>query len=555
MRTNILLFLKTPTVQFRKEAISFLKQSRLTPLAQYGTIAFEIMLTDEELTLVKDSNLFSSIYNGFIGDNDTENLSSEAREIAASWNLSHTTLPSIERQDNPNQGLSWGSEGFDEPKPYSDLSNDFFLEILQETGIKQAESIILNDTLFSKKRALDSFSKIENSLFEKVKDETKVYHLARLAILYPELEETIVNLPINVVNDLFTRKKVEELEASQEEAVAEESCWKMNGEISVGVVFVESSRTGGPVFSSTERTTLRSEIQTGLNWLASENKTGDLSWIFDYQNVSIDVANGTNTSSEDYWRNPAMQAVAYNGHSFSGDWTGVATYRKDMRVTNDSAHAIVIFVTPYATDWHAYASNSRLTLCKRNNWGGWGINAIDTICAHEVCHLFGAADEYTGSGTPCSSCTTKHGCDQVPNGNCKACAGSGGVPCVMDGNALELCNYTRGQIGWRPKEELLASEGKLTLLRVHDVGSGYGPPGDQLDAEVIVGLTSKPGEAFGFQLRKDSNRAYHKGMLDLLRDSFKNETVIRIEYVRVESNKNSKIIRVINLNERTLITV
>ena len=122
----------------------------------------------------------------------------------------------------------------------------------------------------------------------------------------------------------------------------------------------------------TERTTLRNEIQTGLNWLASLHPTDNLSWVYDYQNVSINVANGTNNSTEDYWRNPAMQAVSYGSNTYTGDWTGAANYRNDMRLANDSAHAIVIFVTPFATNWHAYASNARLTLANRNNWGGWG---------------------------------------------------------------------------------------------------------------------------------------------------------------------------------------
>src|SRR5690606_15350765 len=38
--------------------------------------------------------------------------------------------------------------------------------------------------------------------------------------------------------------------------------------------------------------------------------------------------------------------------------------------------------------------------------------------------------------------------------------------------------------------------GKVTLLRVHDVGTKFGPPSDQLDAEVIVKVDSEPGRSF-----------------------------------------------------------
>ena len=62
--------------------------------------------------------------------------------------------------------------------------------------------------------------------------------------------------------------------------------------------------------------------------------------------------------------------------------------------------------------------------------------------------------------------------------------------------------------------------GKLTLLRVHNVGTGYGPPNDYLDVEVVVWLDTEPNRAFGFQLRNDNSRPVRQGMLDLLRDAF-----------------------------------
>jgi hypothetical protein len=142
-----------------------------------------------------------------------------------------------------------------------------------------------------------------------------------------------------------------------------------------------------------------------------------------------------------------MGLVSYNGNTYTANWSGIADYREDMRTANRSAHAFVIFVTPYANSWHAYASGGRITLANKNNWGGWGRNTIDMITAHETSHLFGAADEYTGSGTPCSSCGTLHGCDQIPNGNCGSCAHPQ-QDCVMDANQRRLCGYSRGQIGW-----------------------------------------------------------------------------------------------------------
>jgi len=87
-------------------------------------------------------------------------------------------------------------------------------------------------------------------------------------------------------------------------------------------------------------------------------------------------------------------------------------------------------------------------------------------------------------------------------------------------------------------------QGKITLLRVHDVGTKYGPPTDQLDVEVVVVLQSAPGRAFGFQLREDGNRAVRQGMLDILRDAFANNTTVGMDFIAPPGKKNGRIIRV-----------
>jgi hypothetical protein len=91
---------------------------------------------------------------------------------------------------------------------------------------------------------------------------------------------------------------------------------------------------------------------------------------------------------------------------------------------------------------------------------------------------------------------------------------------------------------------LLNSSGKVTLLRVHDVGTAYGPPADQLDVEVIVTLSTQPGKAFGFQLRNDANSLAHQGMLNLLRDAFNNNWTASIDYFLDPGKANGRIIRV-----------
>jgi photosystem II stability/assembly factor-like uncharacterized protein len=94
-----------------------------------------------------------------------------------------------------------------------------------------------------------------------------------------------------------------------------------------------------------------------------------------------------------------------------------------------------------------------------------------------------------------------------------------------------------------PLGSLLGIDGKVTLLRVHDLGTGYGPPTDYINVEVVVWLDSMPGRAFGFQLRNDAYKASRQGMLKLLRDAFKSNRQVHLDYVRT-GFENGTILRV-----------
>jgi hypothetical protein len=90
---------------------------------------------------------------------------------------------------------------------------------------------------------------------------------------------------------------------------------------------------------------------------------------------------------------------------------------------------------------------------------------------------------------------------------------------------------------------LKQTSGKLNVLRVHDVGTRYGPPTDQINVEVVITLKNKPGYAFGFQLRNDQNQPVRQGMLDLLRDAFNNNWTVTIDYEIANGKKNGVIRR------------
>ena len=88
------------------------------------------------------------------------------------------------------------------------------------------------------------------------------------------------------------------------------------------------------------------------------------------------------------------------------------------------------------------------------------------------------------------------------------------------------------------------TDGRVTFLRVHNVGSGYGPQNDSIDVEVVTQLDSKPGQSFGFQLRNDANTWVRQGMLDLLRDAFNNNWLVMLEYDIEDGQNNGVIARV-----------
>jgi hypothetical protein len=91
---------------------------------------------------------------------------------------------------------------------------------------------------------------------------------------------------------------------------------------------------------------------------------------------------------------------------------------------------------------------------------------------------------------------------------------------------------------------LANAAGKVTLLRVHEIGSGYGPATDSLDVEVVFQLDSIPGISIGFKLRADGDRAVHEGMLDLLRDGFTYGWTAHVDYEIPAGKHNGTVLRI-----------
>jgi len=85
--------------------------------------------------------------------------------------------------------------------------------------------------------------------------------------------------------------------------------------------------------------------------------------------------------------------------------------------------------------------------------------------------------------------------------------------------------------------------GRIQFLRVNDVGTGYGPQNDFIDAEVIFQLDSQPEKAFGFQLRTDGDRLVNRGKLNLLRLAYAKNLPVLVDFTRTSCH-NGTVLRV-----------
>jgi hypothetical protein len=99
---------------------------------------------------------------------------------------------------------------------------------------------------------------------------------------------------------------------------------------------------------------------------------------------------------------------------------------------------------------------------------------------------------------------------------------------------------------------LLNGEGRVTLLRVNERGDRFGPPGDNIVAEVILKLEGEDPRSFGFRLLDDDDLPVRRGYLDLLRDALSFGHTVHIDYEITEGSTKGRIIRLWLTPRRTV---
>lgn len=228
----------------------------------------------------------------------------------------------------------------------------------------------------------------------------------------------------------------------------------MIGTIALGVFFVECD---GTFDRKTEEWYLEDKIDAmqqiykGMDWWAENGGyMASLTFIYDIQHVSTRFEPINRTKDESaLWINEIMQEFGY----YKGeDYTVNREYVNDLRDKYRADWAFNLYMVPAINDedgyfagqtgiaW-AYLGGPYMVLSNKCN--GWGFSQVWKVVAHETAHIFNALDEYKGSGTAFE----KSGRLNVVNGNHEEAANPG-EPCIMKASDLNICRFTRGQIGW-----------------------------------------------------------------------------------------------------------
>jgi hypothetical protein len=208
---------------------------------------------------------------------------------------------------------------------------------------------------------------------------------------------------------------------------------QMTGSVAVGIIIV-SGPGSNLRFTERQKAKVISEVRDGLDFLERLEPKANL--FFDHEIHAIDVAAipGPTTrleTAEAPWRDEALGQM---GFARSSDFVS------DLRHRKQTDWAYVAFFTKYTLKDPYYTVGERVLMQYKVD--DRIADNLNTVFAHETCHVFGASDEYD----PCS-CTKKYGILQVANENCRTCAANFEY-CLMGSSSKDMCRFTRQQIGW-----------------------------------------------------------------------------------------------------------
>ncbi len=95
-----------------------------------------------------------------------------------------------------------------------------------------------------------------------------------------------------------------------------------------------------------------------------------------------------------------------------------------------------------------------------------------------------------------------------------------------------------------------ALTGRVTMLRVNNLGTGYGGGNEWLDVEVVLTLDTAPTRAFGFQLRQDTDALVHTEMLEALQEAYEFDDRVTVEFIPTAGGQNGTAVRLVAIPNR-----
>ena len=440
-----ILFLKEATAKTSNAAFLQARKLNLLVLSSSNHNAIEVSGPLKSIDRLFKSGLFSLRTNKVIDKRTLSSLKGAQQKIAHRWNYRFSKLYSTRKTAFLENGKMAMKEE-EMPSFFSPIDPDEFVHRVKQIG--RAKKLKFRD------QSVKELSELRGIKWEKgvrrlivsylKKKMGRNFHFYFSGIIYAMTHGSIPCFLQDPEWDPVLREALNDL-------LNPESCRKLHGRISIGLIFVNSSLPGGPVINPANQSMLETDIMEGLDWLVTEHPSGNLSFAYDVQVASIAVEDqdvsedGPSSSFDSYWRNPGIGALG-----FTPDSQGVEAYKNSLINADGSDDAVVFFISQFGSSWHAYSSGERfISLTQFNHDWSNGVRDFSGTAPHELLHQFGAADEYDASVATCDgNCDERFGCDQIPNGNCVTCAHPF-RSCVMEYSFYQkICQYTRGQVGW-----------------------------------------------------------------------------------------------------------
>jgi PKD repeat protein len=246
------------------------------------------------------------------------------------------------------------------------------------------------------------------------------------------------------------------------------------GDVGYVILFIESDGTIDKQtenWTKAERDRYTGETASAMQWWANRwrfTRTGQQLVFHNLGSQTISTGYEPITRSSDdegLWIQQAMDTLGYS--SGADYFENVRSYADNLRTTNGLDWAFVIFAVDASADGNhkfsdglfAYAyldwPFTVITLPSDN----YENTELECVVAHEMGHIFKAADGYNGAGT-CDSdddCAKTYGWLSVANQNCNRDACSSDVACIMRGQWApyrdrKISSWVKGQLGWRDSD-------------------------------------------------------------------------------------------------------